>query len=89
MITVEAELNHRRLLETRLAIETAERAQLKVLAEARRVAEENRVKLESEKLKQAEAAGKYWLHLYHLMIHDWRDPSSKLISTFLEFRYGQ
>ena len=58
MISVKAELNHRRLLETRLAIESAERARLKILAEARRVAEENRVKDELEKAKKDKETGK-------------------------------
>lgn len=60
------ELKRRKLLEARLAIEAAEAAAQKMKEEAVRVAEENRVRLEAEKAKKAEDAGRRTFD--HLMI---------------------
>jgi hypothetical protein len=71
------ELKRRKLLEARLAIEAAEAAAQKMKEETVRLAEANRVRLEAEKAKQAEAAGRRSFD--HLMI--------KLVTLFLSLSY--
>ena len=70
-----AESDKRRLLEAKLAVDAAEEAKLKVLAEARiaeeeaaRAAEEKRIQMDLEKARKAESIGK--THACHVLVID-------------------